>query len=131
MHNEKGDVATVAEKTRKDLLIEKRNELTRLIQEEDSKEKSAKRKWINNQKVRVGAAIMSEVEKNPEKMAGLLRLLDSFYPRDYDRKYFIEWGLSPHHKNAPTPVAAQTEHASATVRQENEPAPVEREQEPA
>jgi hypothetical protein len=80
------------------LELEKK-EIERAIKEEQKRRSNERRKWEINQKVRVGAAIISEAQRNPEKMAELLELLDSFYSKDYDRKFFVEWGLSPLHKS--------------------------------
>lgn len=78
-------------------------ETTEEIRVAKTKANQGTRQWGNNQKIRVGSAILSEFKGKPEKMAELLRLLDSFYTKDYDRKYFIEWGLPPHHKSAVLP----------------------------
>jgi hypothetical protein len=80
--------------TRLERLELERKALERQIKEEQKKQSHEKRKWETNQKVRVGAAIISEAQKNPEKMAELLKLLDKFYYKGYDRKFFAEWGLS-------------------------------------
>ena len=78
-----------------------------------------------------GAAVISEELKHPEKKAELLQLLDSFYTNDYDRKYFIEWGLPPQHKSKMKPAPTQTENAAAPPETEKAPTFHERETEPA
>jgi len=83
--------------------IKQQKDLEAEIKRLKKDESKAKRKWETNQKVRAGAAIISEAKKRPEVMAELLQLLDSFYTKDYDRRFFVEWGLSPHHKSAMPP----------------------------
>ncbi len=84
--------------------IERKEQQKARLEEEikilKKREAKAKRAWDTNQKVRVGAAIISEAQESPKKMAELLHLLDKFFTKDYDRRFFVEWGLSPHHKNA-------------------------------
>lgn len=75
-------------------LKREKEELERAIREEQRKQGREKRRWEINQKVRVGAAIISEAQRNPEKMAELMKLLDSFYTKHYDRRFFVDWGLS-------------------------------------
>ena len=87
--------------TRIERLEKRKAQIAEEIKAAKTKANQDKRRWENNQKIRVGAAIISEFKNKPAKMAELLQLLDSFYTKDYDRKYFIEWGLPPHHKNAP------------------------------
>ena len=132
----------MAEKTRKQILAEKMEALKLQLKEEEKKEKEekrvkakrdkeARRKWETNQKVRVGAAVIHKADNNSEKKAELMQLLDSFYTNDYDRKYFIEWGLPPQHKSKMKPAPPETENASAPPETENAPTSHERETEPA
>src|SRR5260370_40826920 len=81
-------------------LEKRKTDTIEAIKREKKKANKEKRNWENNQKIRVGAAIISEMKGKPERLAWLLKLLDSFYPKDYDRKYFVEWGLSPHPNDA-------------------------------
>src|SRR5579884_1597744 len=68
--------------------IKQKADLEAEIKRLKKQEGKAKRKWETNQKVRVGAAIISEANKKPEMMEELLQLLDSFYTKDYDRRFF-------------------------------------------
>lgn len=96
-HKNKGSLSKI------ERLEKRKAEIAEEIKRERTKANKEKRRWENNQKIRVGAAIINEFKGKPAKMAELLQLLDSFYPNDYDRKYFVEWGLPPHSKNAPAP----------------------------
>ncbi len=81
--------------------------------------------------MRVGAAVISEASGKPEYKAALLQLLDSFYTQDYDRKYFVDWGLTPQHKSKIKPAPAGQENAPAPLETENASTAHERETEPA
>jgi alanyl-tRNA synthetase len=83
--------------------IKQKKDLEDEIKRLKKQENKAKRRWETNQKVRVGAAIISEANKRPEMKEELLQLLDRFYTKDYDRRFFVEWGLSPQHRNANPP----------------------------
>ena len=121
----------MAEKTRKQLLIEKRDALNKLIEEETDKEKRAKRQKENKQKFLAGAAVLDEAREKPEYKADLFRLLDRFLTKDYDRAFFVDWGLTPQHKSKIKPAPAGQENAPAPLETENAPTAHERETESA
>ena len=103
--------------SRLERLERQKTEIANRIKGEQKKQGRERRKWETNQKVRVGAAIMSEAQRNPEKMAELLKLLDRFFLKDYDRKFFVEWGLSLH-ENVSTPAATENTSTLPTTPQE-------------
>jgi hypothetical protein len=81
-------ILPMAEKTRKQALIEKRNTLNILIRQEQNKEAAGKRKADTRRKILVGAAILNEAEKKPDIKTFLYKLLDSFLTRPDDRALF-------------------------------------------
>ncbi len=124
----------MAEKTRKQILLEKRNAIDEQIKKEAAKEKEAQRikenrakaanrKKENKQKFLAGAAVLDEAKEKSLFRTELFRLLDRFLTKDYDRAAFADWGLPPHYKNANKPAPAETENAPASVSEkETEPA---------
>ena len=132
----------MAEKTRKQILLEKRNAIDEQIKKEaakekeaqrikENREKAANRKKENKQKFLAGAAVLDEAREKPEYKTDLFRLLDRFLTKDYDRAFFVDWGLTPQHKSKIKPAPAGQENAPAPLETENAPTAHERETESA